>query len=132
MRKMQQWQIEKAEQQKILQQLINQKFIDDARYAKNFARTQSQTGKWGMQKIKAYLQQQRLSNEIIAQALQETDAEKESVILEQLVRKKLPHIKAQSTVERAAKLLRFALGKGYQYTTAVQVIKQALDDDIEY
>jgi regulatory protein len=128
LQKMHQWRIDKTEQQEILQQLVNRHFIDDSRYACNFARQKSQYGKWGAQKIKAHLQQQRLSNEIIAQALQEVDTENEPAELEKMLRKKLLQIKAKSNAECVEKLLRFAVGKGYRYSTAMDAIKQILAD----
>ncbi|GHT14150.1 hypothetical protein AGMMS4956_11470 [Bacteroidia bacterium] len=121
--KLQQWKIDNVEQEKILQQLVRQHFIDDARYARNFVRNKSQRSQWGAQKIRAYLQQQRLSADLIAQALQEIDVACEPEVLKKLLNKKWSQTKGKNDADVLAKLTRFGVQKGYKYSLVAEVLR---------
>ena len=123
LQKLREWQIEPQEGQRIVQRLTEQRFIDDARYAQGFVRSR-QALKWGAQKIAAHLHQQHISDAIIAQAMQSIDPDTEQAALEHLLRKKWHQIKARSDAERQAKLIRFAVGRGYRYPSIAQVIRK--------
>jgi regulatory protein len=129
LQKMQQWQIAPDEQQKILQVLVNQRFIDDLRYAKSFARGKSARDKWGVRKIKDHLRLRRISADVIDEALQEVDADNEPATLEKMLRKKMSLVKPSATGGGIApKLLRFAVNKGYDYATAIAVVKKITNE----
>lgn len=92
------------------------------RYAEMFARSKH-SQKWGIVKIRNHLQMHGISSEIIEQALENIDTSQEIAILEEILRKKLPYLKAKTPLELKQKLLRYAIGKGYNYSTAAQAIK---------
>jgi regulatory protein len=130
--KLRQWQVEPQQQQDILQYMVEHKFIDDARYADNFVRSR-QAARWGGQKIRARLQQDGVDSQIIEHALQQINHDEENAVLLQLLRKKLPLIKAKSSADLYAKLLRYAIGRGYAYAAVSAAIKQVLaKEEVEF
>jgi regulatory protein len=130
MQKMQRWQIAPEEQERILQLLVNQRFIDDLRYAKNFARGKSERDKWGVRKIKDHLRQRRISADVINEALQEINTDNEPATLEKMLRKKMLLVKPSASGGGIApKLLRFAINRGYDYSTAIAVVKKITKED---
>lgn len=109
---------EAAEQ--ILKKLISEKYVDDLRYAAAYAREKAMISGWGETKIRYMLSAKRISRDIITQALAEIDEDKADSRLQKLLENKARALKDDSQIR--LKLLRFALGRGYQYDDVAPVI----------
>lgn len=97
-------------------QLCKENYINEARYAAAFARDKSSLQGWGPLKIRLSLQAKGIDAETIAEALGEVDADAADAKLEALLRAKLRTLRTETDPQkRYAKLLRFALGRGYNY-----------------
>ncbi|MDR3134070.1 MAG: RecX family transcriptional regulator [Prevotellaceae bacterium] len=123
-KKLHDWNIPEKEISAIIKKLQAQGFIDEARYAKAFVRDKNRLSHWGTVKIKQALQTKKIPAALIAEALQEIDREKYQDDLVQLLQRKKATLKAASPAEAAAKLLRFALGRGYEYDAAQEAIQK--------
>lgn len=97
----------------IVDTLKREKFLDDARYAKVFARDKSGISGWGRLKIRHALAAKGIDREVIAEALEDMDQEKGLMKLEKTMLAKAASLKGDP--QRKFKLLRFALGRGYEY-----------------
>lgn len=111
---------------RIMDRLVEEKYIDDLRYASAFARDKSSIAGWGATKIRYMLAGKGIDRETIAAALQEVDEGKASDRLEKLLSAKVRSLKDDPQCRM--KLLRFALGRGYQYDEAAEVIGRLLDE----
>ena len=111
---------------RVLDRLVEEKYIDDLRYASAYARDKSSIAGWGSTKIRYMLASKGIDRETIAAALQEVDEGKASDRLEKLLAGKVRSLKDDP--QRRMKLLRFALGRGYQYDEAAEVIGRLLND----
>lgn len=109
-----QWQIENIEAEKIIAKLVSDGFLNDERYARIFARDKSKLNKWGPLKITYTLRAKRLSEDIIKSALQEIIYDDETS-LKELMTKKQKSLKAKTPYEMKAKLIRFAISRGFEY-----------------
>ena len=104
------------ESEEIIAALCREGYIDDARYARAFARDKSSLQGWGSLKISLSLQRKAIAPETIATALAEIDAGAADRKLEQLLRSKLKALEGEADPRRKeAKLLRYALSRGYGY-----------------
>ena len=110
---------------RIMDRLVEEKYIDDLRYASAFARDKSSIAGWGATKIRYMLAAKGIDRETIAAALQEVDEGKASDRLEKLLSAKVRSLKDDPQCRM--KLLRFALGRGYQYDEAAEVIGRLLN-----
>ena len=110
----------------IMDRLVEEKYIDDLRYASAFARDKSSIAGWGATKIRYMLAAKGIDRETIAAALQEVDEGKASDRLEKLLSAKVRSLKDDPQCRM--KLLRFALGRGYQYDEAAEVIGRLLNE----
>lgn len=113
---------EAAEQ--ILKKLVSEKYVDDLRYAAAYAREKAMISGWGETKIRYMLSAKRISRDIITQALAEIDEDKADSRLQKLLENKARTLKADPQIR--LKLLRFALGRGYQYDDVVRVLQDIL------
>ena len=98
---------------KVLNVLVEEKFVDDRRYAAAFARDKSSIAGWGAVKIRYMLSAKGISRDIISEALEEVDVRKADDRLRKLLENKNRSLKDDT--QRKMKLLRFALGRGYSY-----------------
>lgn len=111
---------------RVMDRLVEEKYIDDLRYASAYARDKSSIAGWGSTKIRYMLASKGIDRETIAAALQEVDEGKASDRLEKLLAGKVRSLKDDP--QRRMKLLRFALGRGYQYDEAAEVIDRLFND----
>ena len=106
---------DKASAEKLVETLVNEKFIDELRYSSAFARDKSSLAGWGETKIRYMLSSKGVPREVITKALEEIDEGKASDRLEKLLANKLKSLKDDPQCR--LKMLRFALGRGYDYET---------------
>lgn len=109
---------DKAE--KVVETLVKEKFIDDLRYSSAFARDKASLAGWGQTKIRYMLSAKGISKEVITAALGEIDGEQAADKLERLMANKFKSLKDDSQCRM--KMLRFALGRGYDYEEASSVL----------
>jgi regulatory protein len=69
LRLMQSWGVEPSARQGVLQKLIDNKFIDDHRYAEAFVRDKMRFSGWGAFKLRAALRNKGISADIIEEVL---------------------------------------------------------------
>lgn len=122
MRLMYTWGVPQAERQGVLDKLIEMRFVDDMRYAEAYTREKSQIAGWGARKIAQHLYQKGISKDIVAKVLMLIEEDGARETLERRLLRKLPTIKAANDFDLRGKLLRYALGLGYDYDLVVEVI----------
>lgn len=109
----------------IVETLCRERYIDELRYATAFARDKSSLQGWGNLKIRVALQAKGIPAETIAAALGEIDAPAAEERLASLLRTKLRSLRGEpDEAARYRKLLRFGLGRGYDY----EQIKRTYDN----
>lgn len=117
-----------GDQQKVdtaLQKLIDEKYVDDLRYATAYVRDKSAIAGWGEVKIKYMLSAKGVARDVISQALEEVDPERASNRLSKLIENKYKSLKDDPQCRM--KLLRFALGRGYSYDDVNDVIADIIN-----
>ena len=114
-----------AEQaQEVLDTLCREGYLDDARYARAFARDKSALQGWGSLKIKLALQRKQIDAADIAAALEAIDLPAADAKMEQVLRAKWKSLaREEDPARKEAKFFRYALGRGYGY----QEIKRIYD-----
>lgn len=122
MRLMYTWGVPQAERQGVLDKLIEMRFVDDMRYAEAYTREKSQIAGWGARKIAQHLYQKGISKDIVAKVLMLIEEDGARETLERRLLRKLPTIKAANDFDLRGKLLRYALGLGYDYDLVVEII----------
>ena len=100
--------------------LLEDKYVDDLRYASAFARDKSAIQGWGEVKIRYMLSAKGVPRDVIDKSLEEIDQDKADSRLEKLLQNKLKSLKDDPQCR--LKLLRFALGRGYGYDEVSKVV----------
>ena len=125
LRLMHTWGVPYAEQRGVLDKLIADRYIDNRRYAEAYTREKSRLSGWGERKIAMQLRIKGVEKEIISAVLAElmNDESKGERLREKLERK-LRTTKATNDYELRGKLLRYALGLGYDYDMAIAAVEE--------
>lgn len=127
--KLYQWGIKDEEpQQRIIQQLMDEKYLDEGRFCRAFVHDKFHFNHWGRQKIAMYLSQKRLPAPLIQEALEDISDDDSLQEAQALLANKLKSIKADSSYELYAKLMRFASARGIEADIAHQAIKQLTEE----
>ena len=109
---------------KILNTLVEERYVDDLRYAEAFARDKSAISGWGEVKIRYMLSAKGIDRETITRALEGIDAAKADCRLNKLLENKYRSLKDDPQCRM--KLLRFALGRGYSYDEVSSVLPSVM------
>ena len=105
-----------------LNKLIEERYVDDLRYATAYARDKASISGWGATKIRYMLSAKGVAKEVISEALNEVDESKAASRLEKLLEHKYKSLKDDP--QWKIKLLRFALGRGYSYDEVSDQIRR--------
>ena len=126
--KMRRWELDETVQNRIIDRLIKERYVDDERYARAFVKDKIRYNKWGRRKVQQALWQKHIDADIQQRVLDEIDEKEYLDILRPLLKQKRKSIKAESDYELNQKLVRFALGRGFGF----DIIRQCLNvDDID-
>ena len=106
----------------ILNVLVEERYVDDFRYASAFARDKSSIAGWGETKIRYMLSAKGIDRETISRALDEIDIKKADDRLGRLLENKRKSLKDDP--QWKLKLLRFALGRGYSYDEVARILNE--------
>ena len=113
-----------AKAEEVIGKLVEERYVDDRRYAAAFARDKASIAGWGAAKIRYMLAAKGVDREIIASALEEVDVSRADARLEKLMENKARSLKDDP--QRRMKLLRFGMGRGYGYEEVSSVIDRIL------
>lgn len=130
--KMMRWGIASDVQDKIVDRLIDDKFIDDERFARVFISDKLRFNHWGRRKIEQALFQKRIPKQISQPILNEiTDQEYIEQLLPLIKSKRKSLSSVEDDYELRQRLVRFALQRGFTFDVIRQVIDGADDFDFE-
>jgi regulatory protein len=122
----QKWNIEMEEALEVLKKLEEEKFIDEVRFAKAFARDKCKFGKWGKYKIRHALQEEKMNSELISDALDSIDESEYEEIIKNEIIKKAKMFKKESLIQKKTKLFQFTQSRGYEYDICTKLIDSFL------
>lgn len=121
------WGANSGDTEKIINQLIEDKYLDEWRFARMFAGGKFRNNRWGKVKISYELIRKNISKKIIEDALRRIDETEYIEILKKELLKKQRSIKVENNFELKIKLHRYASSKGFEN----DVINNVLDDMID-
>ena len=110
------------ETDEIIAYLIEERYIDNQRYANSYAKDKFRFNHWGKYKISIMLRSKDIDSEIIEEALGQIDEEEYLEKLQQILKDKLRSLKYSSEYEKKGKLFKFAQSRGFESDAISKVI----------
>lgn len=123
--KMRRWQMDDDTCARVMRRLEEERFVDDTRYARFFSRDKSRFERWGRRKIEQSLMMKGIDREVASEALGEIDDEVYVSSLQSLLKAKRKSLSGASQYERDTKLIRYALGRGFD----MHIIRRCMAND---
>ena len=111
---------------KVMDLLMNDKYVDDYRYSCAYARDKASIAGWGPSKIRYMLSSKGVDRDVIDRAMLEIDESKADQRLDRLVRSRYASLRNHPQVR--VKLLRYVVGRGYSYDEASSVIDELMKE----
>lgn len=122
------WDVPYCEQQKIIARLIEEKFIDEARYCRAFVNDKLRFNRWGRIKIIAALREKRLPQEYISGAIESIDDDNYTEILKEVIAIKRKEFKGKDDFQTRQKLIRHAASRGFEPAIIMRFINTSNDE----
>lgn len=123
--KMKRWELDETVQNRVINRLTEERYIDNERYARAFVKDKIRYNKWGRRKVQQALWMKRIDTDIQQRVLDEIDEKEYLDVLRPLLKQKRKSIKAENDYELNQKLVRFALSRGFTF----DIIRQCLNVD---
>ena len=121
--KLKSFDISQEAKDEILDYLMENRFVNDERFAKSFVKGKVNQNGWGVNKISFQLMQKGIANEIIEEALAQTDDATYRQRLVDILIQKSKTVKAESDFDRKRKLAAYAMQKGFEGALVWEVLK---------
>ena len=112
--KMKEWGLLEMTQNHILEILIQEKYVDEERFAQSFCRGKFIIKKWGKVKITNELKKKKISDICIKKGLEEIELTEYDLLLENLLTKKNDTLRDKNHFTRKSKLARFLIQRGFE------------------
>lgn len=114
--------------EQVIERLVKEKFIDEHRYSRAFVLDHFRHSQWGRVKISMALKQKKVDPEAIASGMEAIGEEEYLELLQKILVDQRRKIKAKNRLDLKGKLLRHALGKGFESHLVYDAINSLLTD----
>ena len=128
LRLMQNWGVDPSARQGVLQRLINDKFIDDRRYAEAFVRDKMRFSGWGVFKLRAALRNKGISTDIVEEVLRMLDSNNMTDRLRERLERKMRTTKYTTRYDLKTKLMRYGASLGYDFESVGDVVDTLISE----
>ncbi|PRZ02027.1 regulatory protein RecX [Marinilabilia salmonicolor] len=125
-KKLEKWDLSDSDTEKIIQKLVEEKFIDEERFTSFYVRDKFRFNKWGRRKIMWQLKQKGIDRETINLALDQIDPDEYNEKLQEVIREKIRQVKNKEPLKQKAAVIRNAVSKGYEYEEIMPLVEQLL------
>ena len=112
------------ELEEIIVSLIEEKFLDEERFARSFARGKFRIKQWGRLRIVRELKRKDISAYCLKKALEEIEEEKYLSTLREVIDKKDRLLRETNPFKRKQKLAQHAIRRGYEPALVWAVLKE--------
>jgi regulatory protein len=117
------WGLWPNEVEEVISDLIETNFLNEERFAKAYVSGKFNIKHWGKIKIKQGLKLKRITDKMIAIALNTIDYDDYLLTILNTAEKKLPTITEKDPYKKKYKLVTYLMGKGFENDLIVEVLK---------
>ena len=120
------WGVSDKDAEEIVNHLVEEKYIDNLRFARAYCHDKFLYSHWGRIKISQMLRGLRLSDEEIAEGLATIPEESYLQALDEALRNKDKTLKDTDKYQRKGKLVRHLLSRGFEMGLAIEAVDEYL------
>jgi regulatory protein len=119
--------VSKQDADRVIDALLDEKYIDERRYAIAYANDKMRFSHWGRVKIRAMLRMQRIPDADIGEALDCIDERQYMDVLESVISAKRRSLGNDASYASRIKIIRFALQRGFEMHEIVKFVSDNED-----
>lgn len=124
MKKLIGWGLPSAKAKTIVDELVDDGFIDDERFARAYVSDKVEFARWGLRKIYVSLRAKGLDHQTIKDVLDDVDEDVYERNMVDLIKAKAATIDSPSSYEGKTKILRFMMSRGYESGSVIKILNQ--------
>lgn len=129
--KLLEWGLNGTQAEQVLQQLVEQGFVNDRRFAGAFVKDRFAFNGWGRIKIAHQLRLKSITDDVIAEAMAAIDEDSYRQRLTQLLQAKWRTVKGREPRAAWAAMMRFAASRGFETAVSSECVKNVTRLDVE-
>ena len=118
--------LSQEEQDKILDYLLDNRFVSNKRFVQSFVRGKVNQSGWGLNKIRFHLMQKGIDKETIEDAFGQINETAYRQRLVDILKTKSKTVKAATDFEKKQKLAAYALQKGFESSLVWEILKECI------
>ena len=118
------WGLMEEDAKAVINLLTKEKYLDDERFARAYVKDKFRFNQWGRQKIAYMLNAKKIGKEIQEAAFEEIEEETYSDKLVKMITDKEKTIKSKDQYDKRNKLMRFAMGRGFESNLIYAAFKE--------
>lgn len=122
--KLRQWGLNEESANKIIRHLIDERFVDDKRFAKAFVNDKLRFSGYGKRKISLLLYLKKIDKEYINEAISLINDSEYEEILNRIISSKGSRMTDLDTYEGRTRLYRFGLSRGFESELISRAVKE--------
>lgn len=122
--KLYRWGISNTDSERIIDYLLDEKYIDEARYAQAYTNDKLRFSHWGRIKIKSMLRMKHISDRDINNAFDNITEEEYESILRDIIKGKAKSEGDAEDYASRTKIIRFALQRGFEMGEITKFISE--------
>lgn len=122
--KLYRWGINNTDSERIIDFLLDEKYIDEARYAQAYTNDKLRFSHWGRIKIKTMLRMKHISDSDINKAFANISEEEYENILRDVIQAKTKSLGDAEAYTSRTKIIRFALQRGFEMGEITKFISE--------
>lgn len=120
------WKLPSTDHELVINSLLEDKFIDERRFALYFTNDKFNYNKWGKIKIEYALKQKNISSQNIKNALEKIPETEYNKLIETELIKKIKTIKDSDEYTIKSKLVRFATSRGFENGKVFDIVSSII------
>ncbi len=129
--KLAKWGLDAEVANRVIDRLVDEGYIDEKRFARAYALDKFRFNKWGRTRIRRELRVLGISNADSLEGINSIAQEDYHSTLSELLEAKRRTLKAASSFELNGKLVRFALGRGYEMDEIMRCLPEGEQAEVE-
>lgn len=123
------WNIKGEQADNLISHLIENRFLDEERFAAAYVSGKFRIKHWGRIKIKQHLKQKQISNYSIQKGLKEIDLDEYLETLKKLAERKINEFNVKpSDWKNRSKVCRYLASKGYEQDLIMNTVEEILNE----
>ncbi|MBR2301062.1 MAG: RecX family transcriptional regulator [Bacteroidaceae bacterium] len=126
--KLDSWGVQQSVQQRIVERLKNEGFINENRYCRAFVNDKLRFNHWGKIKITAALREKRVPDEYITEALAQIDEDEYLAVLSSVIANKQKELNGATDYATQQKIVRHAASRGFEPSLIIKIVKYAHEE----